>query len=73
MSNIKNYAEQGGEKWVVNGILEITADGQITINGTPLSRAAVQADSIATTVTELVTDFNSLLAKLKAAGVMTAD
>jgi len=73
MSNIKNYAEQGGEKWVVNGILEVRADGQITINGTPLTRAAVQADSIATTVTEIVTDFNSLLAKLKTAGLMTAD
>jgi hypothetical protein len=27
MGNTKNYAAQGGDKWVIGGILEITADG----------------------------------------------
>ena len=35
--------------------------------------AANQADSEATTVAGLVTDFNALLAKLKAAGLMADD
>lgn len=73
MSNVKNYAEQGGDKWVVNGTLEVTADGQITIDGIPLTRATAQTDSTATTVTEIKDDFNALLAKLKTAGLMTAD
>ena len=35
-------------------------------------QVAVQADSVAATVGDLVTDFNALLAKLKAAGVMAS-
>ena len=70
MSNVKNYAEQGGNKCVVGGTLEITSEGSFTINGSPLTRAANQEDSTASTIADLTTDFNSLLAKLKAAGLM---
>lgn len=35
-----------------------------------VKKAANQADSVATDVTGVVTDFNALLAKLKAAGMM---
>lgn len=35
-----------------------------------VKKAAAQADSVATDVAGLVTDFNALLAKLKAAGMM---
>ncbi|MBV4424293.1 Head fiber protein [Clostridium tyrobutyricum] len=70
MSNVKNYAEQGGEKWVVNGILEVTADGQIKIDGTPLTRATAKADSTAADIVALKDDFNDLLTKLKSAGLM---
>lgn len=70
MSNVKNYAEQGGDKWVVNGILEVTADGQIKIDGTPLTRATTQADSTAADIVALKDDFNALLTKLKSAGLM---
>lgn len=35
-----------------------------------VKKAAAQADSTATDVAGLVTDFNALLAKLKAAGIM---
>ena len=67
MSNVKNYTEQGGERTVIGGTLEIVAGGQVVGFFTP---AAFQADSTATTIAGLVTDFNSLLAKLKAAGLM---
>ncbi|MGO1368515.1 Head fiber protein [Senegalia sp. (in: firmicutes)] len=70
MSNIKNYKERGGEKWIVNGVLEVTETGVLLLNGKPLIRAAAQPDSTATTVAELKTDFNLLLEKLKYAGLM---
>ena len=53
MSNVKNYSEQGGDKWVVGGTLEVTAEGQLLLEGTPLARAATQADSTATTIADL--------------------
>jgi len=67
MSNVKNYTEQGGERTVIGGTLEIVAGGQVVGLFIP---AAFQADSTATTIAGLVTDFNLLLAKLKAAGLM---
>jgi hypothetical protein len=73
MSNVKNYKEQGGDKWVISGILEVTADGQIIIEGIELKRAAAQADSVAATVAGLKDDFNSLLAKLRTAGIIAEE
>lgn len=142
MSNVKNYTEQGGEKTVIGGVIEIAASGQMTITegatiegilsvpvvdaldstsvtsalsanqgkvlndaiagiesvtvvdaldstsatsalsanqGKVLNEAlaaktaAHQADSTATDVPGLVTDFNALLAKLIAAGLMAAE
>ncbi|MDD3027329.1 MAG: Head fiber protein [Erysipelotrichaceae bacterium] len=72
-SNAKNYTEQGGEKWVIGGTLEIKEGA--TVTGLPSSfiPAANQATSTATTVTGLKDNFNALLAKLKAAGLMEAD
>ena len=70
MSNIKNYTEQGGGRWVVNGTLEIGGEGQLILGGQPIAPAAHQADSTATTIADLKTDFNGLLAKLQAAGLM---
>ena len=70
MSNVKNYSEQGGDKWVVGGTLEVTAEGQLLLGAIPLVRAANQADSTATTIADLKGDFNALLAKLQAAGLM---
>lgn len=69
MSNVKNYTEQDGEKTVIGGTLEITSEGQVT--GMPA--AAFQADSTAVDIAELVTDFNALLAKLIAAGLMASE
>ena len=70
MSNVKNYTEQGGEKTVIGGTLEIATGGKLTFAGTEIKPAETQADSTAATVADLVTDFNALLAKLKTAGLM---
>ena len=71
--NAKNYAEQGGDVTHIGGKL-IFEEGS-SVEGLPSSYtpAENQADSEATTVEALKEDFNSLLAKLKAAGLMTAD
>ena len=72
--NGKNYAEQGGDKWVIGGTLEIKEGASVTgLPAAVVPQAANQADSVATDVPTLVSDFNGLLAKLKAAGLMTAD
>ena len=70
MSNVKNYTEQGGDKTVINGTLEIAEGGQVLGLFTP---AAFQADSADADIPGLVTDFNALLSKLKAAGLMAAE
>ena len=121
--NTKNYTEQGGEKTVIGGTLEIKEGASVTgLSADPLlvateetlggvkaaaagegdtveikigedgklyaptyptdatesvsglvKMAANQADSIAEDTATLVTDFNTLLAKLKAAWLMAAD
>lgn len=73
MSNVKNYTEQGGEKTIIGGELEISSGGKLTFDGTELKPATVQADSEATTIAGTVADLNALLAKLKAAGLMASE
>ena len=67
--NTKNYTEQGGEKTVIGGTLEIKEGAVVT--GLPILDN--QAASTAATVEELVTDFNALITKLKTAGLMISD
>lgn len=70
--NVKNYTEQSGKKTVIGDILEITESA--TVTGLPsIPKAENQADSTATTVADLKSDFNDLLSKLKAAGLMEQD
>ncbi len=71
--NTKNYTEQGGDKTVIGGELAVTAEGKVTFNGTELKPAALQADSTALDVADLVADFNALLLKLKTAGLMESE
>jgi hypothetical protein len=71
--NTKNYTEQGGDKTVIGGELAVSAEGKITFDGIELKPAAVQADSTAVDVADLVADFNALLAKLKTAGFMESE
>ncbi|NLB82274.1 MAG: Head fiber protein, partial [Clostridiaceae bacterium] len=74
--NTKNYTEQGGEKTVIGGQLDIAEGGTFSFNGAEFSpdnlpkAAAYQDDSEASNTAELVEDFNRLLGKLKAAGLM---
>ena len=60
-----------------SGSLDLTVRQWDLLSGKEIARlntpAAVQADSTATDAAGLVTDFNALLAKLKAAGLMAAD
>jgi hypothetical protein len=63
-----NYQTDG--EWVIGGKLTILPDAAVT--GLPIPAAANQADSTATDAAGLVTDFNVLLAKLKAVGLMEA-
>ena len=67
--NVKNYTEQGGETTVIGGTLEIKEGASVT----GLPKAENQADSMASTVADLKSDFNSLLAKLKSSGLMEDD
>ncbi len=67
--NTKNFTEQGGDKTIIGGILEIKQEALVT--GLPV--AENQANSTATDVAGLVLDINALLTKLKAAGLMAAD
>jgi Head fiber protein. len=62
----KNYTTDGGDKTVIGGTLEMK-EGAVLLG---LPQAANQVDSTAITIAGLVTDFNDLLAKLKAAGLM---
>lgn len=70
MYNAKNYRERGGERWVVNGVLEVTEVGVLLLNSKPLIRAEIQPQSTASTIEDLKNDFNSLIEKLKYAGLM---
>ena len=71
--NTKNYTEQGGDKTVIGGTLEIKQGASVTGLPSSFTPAENQSDSTATTIAGLVVDFNALLAKLKAAGLMAAD
>jgi uncharacterized protein YecA (UPF0149 family) len=73
MSNVKNYHEQGGKKWVVRGELELAKGGRLLFNGQELKPALGQTDSEASTSAALKEDFNTLLGRLFAAGLMVVD
>jgi phospholipase/lecithinase/hemolysin len=77
--NTTNHRQQGGETTCIGGKVILAAgsivsiDPSAVIEGLPdgnLAPAASQADSTATTIEDLTADFNALLAKLRAAGLM---
>jgi hypothetical protein len=79
--NTKNYREQGGEKTVIGGEVILAANAKVTIDpaavieglpGGNFTPASSQANSTATTIEDLVVDFNALLAALKSAGLMAS-
>jgi hypothetical protein len=67
--NAKNYTEQGGEKTIIGGRLEIKEGASVT----GLPSAINQTASTATTVAGVKDDFNALLLKLKNTGLMVPD
>ena len=80
--NCKNYATDGGDRLVIGGALEIldtaTVTGLQTGYATEQTAGSVyqtsnQAESAATTIADLKSDFNALLLKMKDAGIMAAD
>lgn len=68
--NTKNYTEQGGEKTVIGGELEVKEGAKVS--GIPAT-APNQPASEANTIAALRDDFNALLVKLKGAGIVTPD
>lgn len=69
MYNAKNYQAQNGDEWVIGGKLTIKESAEVA--GLPsFSPAESQANSTAEEINTLVSDFNSLLQKLKTAGLM---
>ena len=68
--NTLNYTEQGGEVTHIGGALVFEEGAEVEGLPLPFTPAAAQEESIATTVTALKEDFNALLVKLKAAGLM---
>ena len=78
--NCKNYATDGGDRLVIGGTLEIQEGASVmglpsaAVDSSGVVRiAANQAASVAADVAALAADFNTLLAALKAAGIMAAD
>ena len=85
----KNYFADGGDTLVIGGKLVVEEGAEVSgleggggsytlpaasasaIGGVKL--AAAQADSTATELSGLVSDFNALLGKLKSAGIMASD
>jgi hypothetical protein len=73
VSNVKNYHQQGGEKWVVEGELEFAQGGRLFFNGQEVKQILGQANSTASTVDAIKEDFNALLGRLFTAGLMVVD
>ena len=74
MYNTKNYQSPGGNEWVIGGKLEILEGAEVTgLPSSPFSKAENQEASTAEAVEDLKNDFNSLLEKLKTAGLMQSD
>ena len=80
--NCKNYLTEGGDRLVIGGTLEVldtaTVTGLQSEYATEQTAGSVyqamnQAESAATTIADLTSDFNALLLKLKNAGIMAAD
>lgn len=67
----QTVADSPGTKGVVAGrVVEVATDGVWVQIPAGMPQVAPQADSVAADVATIKTDFNALLAKLKAAGIM---
>ncbi|GHU75211.1 hypothetical protein FACS1894188_05560 [Clostridia bacterium] len=77
MYTTKNYSTDGGDTLVIGGKLIIEETAEVTGLGGGNAPAApvaeFQTDSTAEDTARLAADFNALLAKLKAAGLMASE
>ena len=80
--NCKNYLTDGGDRLVIGGTLEVLDTAIVTGLQSGYAteqtvgsvyQATNQAESAATTIADLTSNFNALLQKLKDAGIMAAD
>ena len=75
--NAKNYTEQSGDVTHIGGKLIFeegsSVEGFPPSGGSGVAVVENQVDSEATTIAALKEDFNSLLSKMKAAGLMATD
>lgn len=69
----KNYSTDGGDKMVIGGSLVVEAGASVIGIVGVAAVAANQAASTASTIAGAVVDLNALIAKLKTAGIITAD
>ena len=84
MSNTKNYMEQGGERWIIGGTIEMS-DGTHIKLGAQTLKALLDAKLTATAVAAqtdvaegadavaLRTAVNGLLSALRTAGILAAE
>jgi hypothetical protein len=74
--NVKNYTEQGGEKTVIGGTLEIATGGSVTgLDATAAKKGLVKrAANVALAAGSAPTkaEFDALIAALIASGAMAA-
>lgn len=77
MRTAKNYNENGGDTTVIGGILDIKENAIVKVAGEEVdivNKVAVsQSDSTASDITGVVTDLNTLIGKLKTAGIMASE
>ncbi len=69
----KNFFTDNGDELVIGGKLTVLEGATVEgLAGGSVTPAAAVADSEATTVAQMKTDFNALLASLRAAGFLAA-
>ena len=71
--NTRNFFAHGGNELVIGGKLTFLEGAEVEGMENAITPAENQAASTASTVATLKEDFNTLLAALKAAGLMEAD
>ena len=69
--NTKNYTEQGGDKTVIGGEVDIT--GTCKLKGNTITQVPKMAASTASTVAGIVADYNLLLTAMTSAGIMKSE
>ena len=73
----RNYTAHGGKETVIGGKLTFLPGAEVEglealLPSAQLPQLPAQADSVAATIAALKDDFNALLSKLRAAGLMAS-